>query len=85
MDRLTRVLLPGLGDRAVVAVQNPGVLGDLSEPQPILAVLRPRADIYAAAHPAPAVEVGLHPAGDLYQRVGPAVVGMTIASAAFPD
>jgi hypothetical protein len=31
------------------------------------------------------VEVALQPAGDLYQRVVQAGVGMTIASAAFPD
>jgi Uma2 family endonuclease len=53
VNRLTRLLVSGLGDRAVVAVQNPVVLGDLSEPQPDLAVLRPRADFYAAAHPRP--------------------------------
>ena len=36
-----------------VAVRNPVVLSDLSEPQPDLAVLRPRADFYATAHPRP--------------------------------
>jgi len=36
-----------------VAVQNPVVLSDLSEPQPDLAVLRPRADFYGAGHPWP--------------------------------
>jgi len=43
----------GLGERAVVAVQNPVVLSDVSDPQPDLAVLRPRADFYAAEHPRP--------------------------------
>jgi Uma2 family endonuclease len=52
-NRLTRLLVPGLRDRAVVAVQNPVALGDLSEPQPDLVVVRPRADFYATAYPRP--------------------------------
>ncbi len=43
----------GLQDRAVVWVQNPLRLGDQGEPRPDLALLRPRADFYAAAHPTP--------------------------------
>jgi Uma2 family endonuclease len=53
VNRLTRMLVAGLGDRVIVAVQNPVVLSDLSEPQPDVAVLRPRADYYASAHPHP--------------------------------
>jgi Uma2 family endonuclease len=34
-------------------VQDPIVLGDLSEPQPDLALLRPRHDFYADSHPRP--------------------------------
>lgn len=52
--RLTRLLVSGLGERAVVWVQNPVRLDDLSEPQPDLAVLGPRDDFYAGAHPGPA-------------------------------
>ena len=37
----------------MVAVQNPVVLSDLSEPQPDLAVLRPKVDFYGAGHPRP--------------------------------
>ena len=54
VDRLTRFLVPGAGDRAVVRVQNPVRLSDLTEPQPDLALLRPRDDFYATAHPGPA-------------------------------
>ncbi len=43
-----------LGDRAVVSVQNPLPVGDWSEPQPDVTVLRPRADFYAGGHPQPA-------------------------------
>lgn len=42
-----------LGDRAVISVQNPVQLGDYGEPEPDLAVLRPRADFYAERHPQP--------------------------------
>ena len=38
---------------AVLAVQNPLVLADHSEPQPDLMLLRPRDDYYARAHPRP--------------------------------
>lgn len=40
--------------RALVGVQDPVHLGDLSEPEPDLSVLRLRDDFYAQAHPTPA-------------------------------
>lgn len=54
VDRLTRLLGRAAGDRAIVRVQNPVQLGELSEPQPDLALLKPRADFYGDAHPGPA-------------------------------
>ncbi len=51
VNRLVSVLTEATGKAAIVAVQNPIVLGDLSEPQPDIAVLRPRADFYEHAHP----------------------------------
>lgn len=51
--RLTRLLIRRLGTAAVVSVQNPIALDDHSEPQPDIAVLRPRRDEYATDHPAP--------------------------------
>lgn len=61
--RLTRVLAGTIGDRAIVWVQNPIRLSDLSEPEPDLALLRARDDFYASAHPGPeavllVIEVG---------------------------
>jgi Uma2 family endonuclease len=53
VDRLNR-FLQAAGESAVVRVQNPVRLSDLTEPQPDLALLRPRDDFYAAAHPGPA-------------------------------
>jgi Uma2 family endonuclease len=54
VNRLNRMLARALGDRATIAVQNPAVLDDWSEPQPDVTVLKPRADGYAARHPGPA-------------------------------
>jgi Uma2 family endonuclease len=41
-------------EQALLAIQDPLALDDTSQPQPDLAILRPRADFYAAAHPGPA-------------------------------
>ena len=38
----------------VVSVHNPVRLNDFSEPQPDIALLKPRDDFYASAHPTPA-------------------------------
>lgn len=51
---LTRLFVHLVADRAVVAVQNPVVLGLRSVPQPDLAVLRVRDDTYSRAHPSAA-------------------------------
>jgi Uma2 family endonuclease len=63
VDRLTALFTRRLRDRAIVRVQNPIVLGRLSEPQPDVVILRPRVDYYATRHPGPAdvlllIEVG---------------------------
>jgi Uma2 family endonuclease len=49
--QLTRLLVLTLGDRAVVSPMAPVVLGDFSEPEPDLAVLKPRADFYRGKRP----------------------------------
>jgi len=53
VDTLTRLLSRRVGDAAVVRVQNPMVLGTQWEPQPDVALLKPRADGYRTAHPGP--------------------------------
>jgi len=53
VKRLTQLLVRRLGRRAIVQVQDPVVLSQLSEPQPDLAVVKARADFYAARHPQP--------------------------------
>ena len=53
VTRLNHILMQALGDRAIVAVQNPVRVSDLTEPQPDLALLRWRADFYRDGHPTP--------------------------------
>jgi len=53
VNRLVRLFHRTVGDRALVSVQNPVRLGQHSEPQPDVALLKPRADFYAASHPGP--------------------------------
>ena len=53
VNLLTNRLAAALAGRAVVSVQNPARLDDLSEPQPDLCVLRMRSDWYREAHPRP--------------------------------
>jgi Uma2 family endonuclease len=54
VNTLNRLLVRLVGDRGVVAVQNPVQLDDLSEPQPDFSVLRPRPDDYRRSTPRPA-------------------------------
>lgn len=53
VNRSTRLFVRLLGDRAIVAIQNPIRL-DGSEPEPDVAILRPRDDFYASGKPAAA-------------------------------
>jgi len=54
VKRLNRRFTRGLGERALISIQDPIAIGDNSEPQPDVAVLRPRDDDYARSHPTPA-------------------------------
>ena len=51
VKRLNRLLSQQAGPHAVLGVQDPVQLGERSEPQPDMALLRPRDDFYATAHP----------------------------------
>lgn len=51
---LNQLIQQLLGQTVLVSVQDPIRLNDFSEPQPDVALLRPRADRYAQAHPTPA-------------------------------
>jgi Uma2 family endonuclease len=51
VKRLTHLFIASLGDSVIVAVQDSLRLGNRSQPQPDLTVLKPRADFYRDAHP----------------------------------
>jgi Uma2 family endonuclease len=51
--RSSKLLTRTVGDEAFVWVQNPIHLSGFSEPEPDLALLRPRDDFYAESHPTP--------------------------------
>lgn len=51
--RLTEALRSGVSGRAILGVRDPVHIGEHSEPQPDVTVLRPRPDFYAAHHPTP--------------------------------
>ena len=53
VTRLTRLLVQAAGDRGLVSVQNPVWLSRITEPQPDLTLLKPRADDYQSATPRP--------------------------------
>lgn len=53
VGRLTQIITLLLLRSAIVWVQNPLRLDNHSEPQPDIAVLKPRADFYGSAHPGP--------------------------------
>jgi Uma2 family endonuclease len=50
--RLLNVLARALEGAAMVCVQRPIRLGDLSEPEPDVTLVKPRADFYSERHPA---------------------------------
>lgn len=53
LKRLATLFRDAVGDKAIVSVQDPVRLDHHSEPQPDLALLRPREDYYYGAHPRP--------------------------------
>ena len=53
VNRLNQTLVFLLGGKAVVAVQNPIHIDDYNEPEPDIAMLKPREDFYTESLPAP--------------------------------
>lgn len=53
VNRLNALLSSQAGQSAIVSVQNPVRLDVYSEPQPDIALLKPRSDFYAQNHPTP--------------------------------
>src|SRR5437867_13372816 len=53
VKKLSRVFHRASAERYIVSTQDPIRLGEISEPQPDLVLLRPVADFYSANHPRP--------------------------------
>ena len=53
INRINNLLQELLKGFAIIAVQNPVTLAPFSEPEPDLALLKPRHDFYSDAHPVP--------------------------------
>ncbi|MFM6024496.1 MAG: Uma2 family endonuclease [Dolichospermum sp.] len=53
VNRLVNLLIQLLGKRIILAPQNPVELNETSEPQPDIALLKPRPDFYRNSHPQP--------------------------------
>ncbi|HEY7649320.1 MAG TPA: Uma2 family endonuclease [Methylomirabilota bacterium] len=82
VKRLIALFTSRLGARAVMSVHDPVGLSKHSEPQPDVALLRPREDFYARSHPRPedvlllievadtSVETDRHIKVPLYARAG---------------
>jgi Uma2 family endonuclease len=51
LNRLNHLFNRWLADQVVISIQNPLQLGDLSEPEPDLMLLRPEASFYSRRHP----------------------------------
>ncbi len=51
VNKLNRLLNQLLGAQFIISVQDPIVLGPDSEPEPDIAVLKMRSDLYSEAHP----------------------------------
>lgn len=52
-DRLNHLFNRQIRDEAIVRIQSPIQLSEFSEPEPDVALLRPRPDFYAGSHPKP--------------------------------
>ena len=53
VNRTTALFAQGFGGRAIMSVHNPARLSLWSEPEPDVAVFKPRADFYAGKQPGP--------------------------------
>jgi Uma2 family endonuclease len=51
VDRLNSILSRKVGHTAIIRVQGPIRLNDFSEPEPDVALLKPRDDFYSQSHP----------------------------------
>lgn len=74
-----------LGLRALVTAQNPVRLGDISEPEPDIAVLRRRPDYYDSRHPTPQDVLLIIEVAETSAESDRAVKGPLYARAGIPE
>jgi Uma2 family endonuclease len=53
VKRLNKSMSDLLGDTAIVSIQDPIHIDDYNEPEPDVALLKPRQDFYVQSHPMP--------------------------------
>lgn len=53
VKKLNRIFTNLLGERAIISVQDPIHIDEHNEPEPDVALLKPRDDFYAESHPTP--------------------------------
>lgn len=85
VTRLGQMLFATAGQNAIVYIQNPIVLDENSEPEPDLALLKPRDDFYAASHPKPEDVLLLVEVSDTTLRYDREVKVPLYASAGIPE
>jgi Uma2 family endonuclease len=68
VDRLNRMFVLAAGERAIVRVQGPVLMGEHSEPESDLTLLRPRADYYREVAPSAADVLLIVEVSDSTQR-----------------
>jgi Uma2 family endonuclease len=85
VNQLTHALVHEVGDRAIVSVQGPVRLDDLSEPEPDFALLKPRPDFYRDAHARPTDVLLVIEVADTSLNYDRAVKRMLYARHAIPE
>ena len=85
VNRITSLFTELVGRRAIVSVQNPVHLNDFSEPQPDIALLKPRDDFYASRHPGPEDVLLIVEVADTSASYDRAVKMPLYAQAGIPD
>jgi Uma2 family endonuclease len=85
VNRLTRIIVASVGDQAIVQVQGPVRLDDFSEPEPDIALLKPRTDYYRDALPGAADVLLVVEVADSTQRYDRRVKVPLYARHAIPE
>jgi len=83
--RLSKLFEKKLGDQVLISAQNPILLKDNSEPQPDLAILKPREDFYEESLPTPADILLIIEVADSSLEYDQAIKAPLYATAGIPE